>query len=312
MGRRLSRWASWAAPLAGGLAGVGAGYLVWGLAIEPRRLRVERHVARIPHLPDSWRGRSLALLADPQVGMRFGNEGVVARAVRHVVRARPDAVLLAGDFVLHTTGDAGPRVAAITKLLRPIPAARIPTFAVLGNHDYDHPGDEPRDVSLEDQVAASLRRIGITVLRNDRATVPLPDGTHPSLAPLHVVGLGERRLDDDDPDEAFEGLQAEAPRVVLMHNPDTFRRLPAGAAPFAVAGHTHGAQVRFVPNATEPWWMRLAGMPCDLRHGAGWMPPDFGAPGNRLYVSRGVGFSRAPLRINAPPELTLFTLQPDS
>jgi uncharacterized protein len=299
-------------PLAGAVVGVGAGYLVWGLAVEPRRLRVERQVVRVRHLPPTWRGRCLALLADAQVGMTLGNEGVVAEAVKRVVHQRPAAVLLAGDFILHTAGNAAARIATIARLLAPITAAGIPVFAVLGNHDYDQPSDAPREMPLEDQVAASLRGAGITLLRNERAAVPWPAGVHPGRTPLFVVGLGERRMDDDDPFAAFAGLPPEAPRVVLMHNPETFRRLPAGSAPFAVAGHTHGAQVRLVPGAADPWWMRLTGMPGDLRHGAGWMDPEFGAPGNRLYVSRGVGFSRVPLRINAPPELTFFTLEVDA
>ena len=33
-----------------------------------------------------------------------------------------------------------------------------------------------------------------------------------------------------------------------------------------------------------------------------------GAAGNRLYVNRGIGFSYVPVRIDCPPELTLFTL----
>jgi predicted MPP superfamily phosphohydrolase len=40
----------------------------------------------------------------------------------------------------------------------------------------------------------------------------------------------------------------------------------------------------------------------------GWIP-DYGAPGNRLYVNRGIGFSRVPIRINCPPELTWITLR---
>jgi uncharacterized protein len=295
--------------VAGALVGVGAGCLVWGLAIEPRRLRVERHVARVPHLPSRWEGHCLALLADPQVGMRLGNESVVAEAVDLILRRRPAAVLLAGDFILHTPGDAAGRIATIERLLAPIPAAGIPAFAVLGNHDYDHRLDPPREVPLEQQVSAALRRLGITVLRNERAVLPLPHRDGAGGSPLIVVGLGERRMDDDDPQAALAGLPVEAPRIVLMHNPDTFRKLPSGSAPFAVAGHTHGGQVRLVPGVPDPWWMRLTGMPRDLRHGSGWLAAEFGAPGNRLYVSRGVGFSRAPLRINSPPELTFFTLR---
>jgi predicted MPP superfamily phosphohydrolase len=45
-------------------------------------------------------------------------------------------------------------------------------------------------------------------------------------------------------------------------------------------------------------------------HADGWIRDrGFGAPGNTLYVNRGIGFSDVPIRINCPPELTLFTLR---
>ncbi len=40
----------------------------------------------------------------------------------------------------------------------------------------------------------------------------------------------------------------------------------------------------------------------------GWID-GYGAPGNELYVKRGIGFSLAPTRISCSPELTLFTFR---
>ena len=89
-----------------------------------------------------------------------------------------------------------------------------------------------------------------------------------------------------------------------MHHPDTFASLPAGSAPLAIAGHTHGGQVRlpFLPRWS---WMTLA--KDEPVHVDGWIQ-DYGAAGNRLYVNRGIGFSTIPIRINCPPEITIFTL----
>ena len=46
----------------------------------------------------------------------------------------------------------------------------------------------------------------------------------------------------------------------------------------------------------------------DAVHADGWVD-DFGAANNQVYINRGIGFSVAPLRLNAPPELTLITLR---
>ncbi|MBV8083375.1 MAG: hypothetical protein JO247_01035 [Chloroflexi bacterium] len=40
----------------------------------------------------------------------------------------------------------------------------------------------------------------------------------------------------------------------------------------------------------------------------GWLD-GYGQRGNRLYVNRGLGFSRRPMRFGCPPELTLITLR---
>ncbi len=90
-----------------------------------------------------------------------------------------------------------------------------------------------------------------------------------------------------------------------MHNPSSFPRLRAGAAPFAVAGHTYGGQVKLPLLGKGSWISLVKGMNFPV---AGWSE-GYGQAGNRLYVNRGIGFSLLPIRINCPPELTLFTLR---
>jgi predicted MPP superfamily phosphohydrolase len=104
---------------------------------------------------------------------------------------------------------------------------------------------------------------------------------------------------------ALEGVPDGAARVVFMHNPDTFAEIPAGAAPLGVAAHTHGGQIR-VPSMPEWSWMAL--LQNERVHADGWID-GYGAPGNRLYVNRGIGFSTIPMRIFCPPEVTFFTLR---
>lgn len=74
----------------------------------------------------------------------------------------------------------------------------------------------------------------------------------------------------------------------------------------AVAGHTHGGQFR-LPFSPDNSYLDLTseeGVRVD-----GWIEADTGSNENRLYVNRGVGISIVPLRVNCPPEITVFTLQ---
>jgi len=68
----------------------------------------------------------------------------------------------------------------------------------------------------------------------------------------------------------------------------------------SLAGHTHGGQValEFISPAIAPSRLvtpYVAGL--------------FQKPGGQLYVNRGIGAAGAPIRLGAPPEITLFELK---
>lgn len=279
--------------------------LLWGVLIEPRIVAEEEQVARVPHLPPAWEGRRVGLIADIQVGMWFANTGTARRMVRRLVEERPGAALIAGDFIYQPGDSPEEEIATAVELVRPLPEAGIPTYTVLGNHDYamNTPDEEPAE-DVARRLRAALEAAGVRVLENE--TVPLPAPSGPGDGePLRLVGVGAAWPGHDKPEAALAGVPASAPRIALMHNPDSFALFPPGTAPLAMAGHTHGGQVR-VPFTPEWSWMSYVEE--DEVHVAGWIE-GYGAPGNHLYVNRGVGFSVAPIRINCPPELTWFTLR---
>ena len=278
--------------------------LVWGVA-EPYFIDEQTHEVPLPNLPASLEGRQVAVIADLQVGMWLANTWTVQRIVARLVEAKPAAVLIAGDFVYHADGSS-PAITQAVSLVAPLVAAGIPTYAVLGNHDYAMPtGEAPKNTALADAVQSALEDAGITVLQNEAA--PLPTAQAEAL-PLYIVGVGAHVAAEDRPEAALAAVPNNAPRIVLMHHPESFKAFPADTAPLAVSGHTHGGQFRlpFTPSWT---WMSYARE--DEVHADGFIQ-NYGEPGNRLYVNRGIGFSVVPLRLNAPPELTLFILRKEN
>ena len=319
---RVPRWLRWLV-LAGG-AGSGL-LLVWGVGIEPRLVFVEDHTVTIPRLPEEWKGRRIALIADPQVGIWLSNTDTVRRIVARLVEIRPVAVLIAGDFIYQPLKDEPEDVReafahrdfkkkpldelrTVADLLRPLHEAGIPTYAVLGNHDYGLTSITDESVGwLARQVREQLQSIGIRVLQNEAVQLPRPGDGSARSAPsdLWLVGFGPEIPNEASIGAALAEVPPDAPRLVLMHNPDTFAKLPAQSAPLAMAGHTHGGQIRL------PWLAlrRLLGRVNQARPDmSGWID-DYGERGNRLYINRGIGFSRLPIRINSPPEITVFTLR---
>lgn len=303
--KALKQTLKWVGIVVGALVGV---LLVWGAGVEPRLIDEVEHAAHVPGLPAAWEGRRIAVVADYQVGMWGANLGTMRRVTERLVEARPAAVLLAGDFVYKAGEDPAPEIARVVEILRPLAAAGIPTYAVLGNHDYSlNKKEDPRNAALAARVRESLEGIGVRVLHNEAVPLTLSPGEPPAeAAALHLVGVGSDWAGEAQVDAALGGIAADAPRIVFMHNPDSFRRIPAGAAPFAIAGHTHGGQVR-LPGLPRWSWTELV-----VEGNAtsdGWIEASYGRPGNRLYVNRGLGFSTVPVRINSVPEVTYFRLE---
>jgi predicted MPP superfamily phosphohydrolase len=272
--------------------------LVYGMLIEPRLILDEEHAqVPMPGLTEESAGTDIAVLSDFQLGMWFANQGMVQRALETAVAAEPDVVLLGGDFVYSTDPSIQTQIDTLLELMDPLLDSGIPTYAVLGNHDHK--------VDAAEELTTALKDVGITVLRN--AAAPVPGTGDDPAEQLYVVGIGPDVPNLVDVDAALADVPDGAPRVVLMHNPTVFDELPAGAAPLTVAGHTHCGQVA-LPGSPE--WAYLALTSEERIVADGWSPEGYGAEGNRMFVTCGIGFSVAPIRINAPPQIAFFTLQP--
>jgi hypothetical protein len=264
--------------LAGGVAlGLGVALPARSRALS-RHPRVERVTLRVPGLDPAHDGLRLAQLSDLHAGERTP-PWLIRAAVAEARAASPDVVLLTGDFVCNDRRDVG--------LMRELLAGLVaPTFAVLGNHDVrtDQAG-----------TAAGLRGLGYEVLENRWTSLELRG------APLRVVGVGDTMTRQEDVGRAVRGLPGGGAPIVLAHGPTAADRLRQLGRPLVcLSGHTHGGQIS-LPLVTPMLFARVAGEP--------YVRGRYRLGDVQLYVSRGVGNSGVRVRINSPPEVTLFTLR---
>jgi predicted MPP superfamily phosphohydrolase len=210
------------------------------------------------------------------------HSALIAEACRALADAKPDLLLLGGDFVAFHAR----HVDRLVPLLRAIDAP-LGKFAVLGNHDL---------VADDAYIVRRLADAGVRVLVNENARLPPPHDE------VWVCGLDNTEEGMPDAEAAFAG--ADGVRVVLMHSPDGLRAI--GDRTFAVAfcGHTHGGQFwvgsRALVSFSEPLSREyLRGGVFQLRVGLG---------GGVLLVSRGIGCGNLPMRRGADPEVHVCTL----
>lgn len=272
---------------------------VYGVLVEPRLLLDdESFEAELPGLPPGWDGKTVALVADFQIGMWLGNTGMVEEAIDDAIDDRVSLALIAGDFVYKPDSA---RVRRAVELVRPLVEAGIPTVAVLGNHDYSLMKESSTIVeTYADYLTQELERIGVQVLQNEAVPVVAGGDT------LWIAGVGSSWAGRANVAAALAAVPDGAPRVWLMHNSEAFRDIPGEEAHLALAAHTHGGQVRVLPGERTSWLdiIREGEVAAD-----GWAADSIGAPPNRIYINRGIGFSTVPVRINCRPELTEVTLR---
>jgi predicted MPP superfamily phosphohydrolase len=263
----------------GAAAAVGLAW--WALWHEPRSVRIRRLAIRPPGWPRELDGLTVAVVSDLHTGAPHVDAARVERIVARLNSESPDLVALLGDYADPEVA-LGHRVEAreVARLLGEL-RAPLGRYAVLGNHDWDaHGSAMPR----------ALRAEGITVLENEAVPV---DG-------LWVAGLADATTRAPRLDETLAVVPAEAPVLLLTHDPDVFPDVPARVS-LTLAGHTHGAQVDLpvVRDKVTP-----------SAHGARYTKGHQVEGGRHLYVSPGIGTSRFAIRFRARPEVTLLRLDP--
>ncbi len=123
------------APIA--LAGLGgSATLGYSVLAEPWDLSLVSHTVPIRGLPAPLHNLRIIQISDTHLGPRIPGWHI-QRAVQMALGARPDLILLTGDYI-HNGARYINHAAA---LFRPLTAAGIPCVGVMGNHDWY--GDGP-------------------------------------------------------------------------------------------------------------------------------------------------------------------------
>lgn len=245
-------------------------------AANPRIVDVD---ARVAKLPASFDGVRVALVTDVHVGPARG-VGFTREVVDRVNATDPDLIVLGGDLTDGTVAKVGADLEPLRDLHAP-----LGVFAISGNHEY-----------YVDDGGAWLdfwETLGITVLRNERVELRRGDGV------VDLAGVYDATAPapyEPDYRAALGGRDDSRPLILLAHQPkQAFDAAEFGGADLQLSGHTHDGQLW--PNTY------IVALQQPVR--AGWGDVD-GVP---VYVTRGAGAWGPPVRVLAPPEMTVLTLR---
>lgn len=261
-----------------GMTGL-SGYL-YAFHIEPHWLSIERISIPFPDLPEAFAGFKIVCMSDfhhePEDGL-----GYLHRVVQSANDLTPDAVCLLGDYVFSEAHSIDALASALSNL-----EAHHGVYAILGNHDY---------WTDADLVRAGLERAGIKVLINQAAPLKL------GAEALYLVGLDDGWSGKPDPAAALKSVPADAPAIVMIHEPDFADRIAAHQqVGLQLSGHSHGGQVK-------PLYFEAPMRPAYARKYSAGL---YSVGPMILYVTRGIGVIPPRVRFNCRPEITEVVLTP--
>ena len=320
----------YAAVLAGGLPFVAATY---GFAAGRLRYTIERVDVPIANLPPELDGLRIAQLSDIHIG-DYMPPHEIARAVEMANELGPDLSVVTGDFV---SSEGDPLDACINELAKL--RAPLGVWGCNGNHEIY--------AGVEDQAERLFQEKGMRLLRARNQEIEHKGGRFNLIGVDyqrdHMVS-GERTglmLQ-----EIEHLIRRDMPNILMSHNPNSFPRAAALGIELSLAGHTHGGQVKveIVDHSVSParlispfvaglYKLPMAQSSANS-HQLSEKAYDAGRLGSRsnpqsatsesgtlgsvrtdgtlkaaLYVNRGLGTFGFPVRLGAPPEITLLTLR---
>jgi len=255
-------------------------YLIRKGRREAAQFTLTRKELLLSPCPEALAGLRILHLSD--LHFRSGSQ-LASRLMPLIEAAQPELIFLTGDLLMR--GGRGNGLKEAEDFLRAL-VGRGPTYLVLGNEDFHkgepHPGEQ-------------WRAIGTNLLINQSLPYQRARGR------LWITGVDDPHEGHPDLAGAAQDLPPGEPALLLAHSPVIIRQ--PGIERFSVifAGHTHGGQICLPGGKALHIHTRLP-----LRYSQGLHRLE--GKDNFLIVSRGAGVTRVGLRLNCPPELTLWTI----
>lgn len=241
--------------------------------IHNQRLSLER-------LPEEFSGYRIVQISDLHVGTWL-TIGTLEKTVDMINLIQPDLIAITGDFVSYNPKDYIDGIAAVLSKLH----ARDGIVAILGNHDHW------TDAEL---IRSQLEIAGIEFLLNRVIT------RQRGQKKIHIAGVDDHFVHHDRLDLVVEQLPADGFSVLLAHEPDFVEYSAAtGVFDLQISGHSHGGQIL----------LPLVGPLYLPKYGRKYPSGLYNVNGTYLYTNRGLGTAELQVRLNCPPEITVFHLQ---
>ncbi len=239
-------------------------------------------------VPSSFDGYRIAQISDLH-NASFGKNN--SMLIKLLEKAEPDIIVITGDIIDSRRTDADVAAGFARQAV-----GIAPCYYVTGNH-------EARAADVYPALETELKNCGVTVLHDESVLIE-KGGDRIQLSGVDDPMFAERdtgyssaiiasKLDSLEPYDGF--------KILLSHRPEIFDTYVSRGIDLVFSGHAHGGQFRipFIGGVAAP---NQGFFP---KYDAGVYHKDK----TDMIVSRGIGNSYIPVRINNRPEIIVATLK---
>ncbi len=256
------------------------------IAKDNSTLEITDYIIENEKIPSAFDGFKIVQVSDLH-NAEFGEDN--QKLLKIVAEQSPDLIAITGDVVdsRHTDFDIAVSTAASL-------AKIAPTYYVSGNHESRLYGYY--------KLKWDLICNGVTVLENQKVSLERGDEK------ITLIGIEDPTFAHDDTPlymtsrMALQNLATDGEyKVLLAHRPEVFKAYYVNHIDLVLTGHAHGGQFRLP--LIGPIFAPQQGFFPEYSQGT------YTEDDTTMIVSRGLGNSIFPFRINNRPEIVAVTLK---
>ncbi len=254
--------------------------------IETRMLSITNPVVITDQLPKPLQQLKIVQFSDTHLGKGY-SVMQLDELVHTINDQHPDIVVFTGDLIdkfRFFTDGRGQVPEVLSKIEAP-----LGKYAVYGNHD--------RGGGASSYYRSCMEQAGFKLLVNERYEIPIAGNQK-----LVISGLDDYLLGNPEPESTLSRLQEQDYNIVLVHEPDVAETWGHYPVDLILAGHSHGGQVQL------PLIGPVITPPLAEKYVEGLYELEGEHRSRYLYVNRGIGTTRKPIRFNSKPELTVLSI----
>jgi len=262
------------------VAGVIIGSGFYARNIEPYWLSITHHKISHSLIPQTFSGIKILQFSDTHLGFHYQLKDLL-KTVSVINELQPDIVVFTGDLL-----DKPDQFSEQKNTIEILKAVKAPLgkYSVYGNHDHGGYGTE--------HYAKIMKESGFTLLKNSNQPITYQNEK------IIIAGIDDPMLGNPNWEQTLSAQTNNHFCLLLSHAPDLADFAQTQGVSMQLSGHSHGGQVK----------LPLFGPLMKPLFANNYYEGMYDLNSLTLYVNRGLGTTRLPIRLLSRPEISIFTL----